>query len=106
VSILNVDQYEGCFVKSFGWYENEDCLYIAMEYLPSGELYKCLSDRSKLPEQEAQDITFQILEAISFMHVNDFAHRDLKPQVVPSSQNFWGPVTNPGTEHTREEKSA
>lgn len=84
--ILIDGQYEGCFVESFGWYETEDCLYIAMEYLPSGDLYKCLSDRSALSEQEAQDITFQILEAISFMHDNDFAHRDLKPQVVLSRQ--------------------
>lgn len=50
-----------------------------MEYLPDGDLQKYLS--SPLLENEGQLIVSQILEGLSFMHDNGFAHRDLKPAV-------------------------
>lgn len=50
-----------------------------MEYLPHGDLHKYLS--SPLPETEGQQIVFQILEGLQFMHEIGFAHRDLKPAV-------------------------
>ena len=50
-----------------------------MEYLPNGDLHRCLN--SPLPEKQGQDIVFQILEGLVFMHDNWFTHRDLKPAV-------------------------
>jgi serine/threonine protein kinase len=52
-----------------------------MEYLELGDLQHYLFQASPLPEQEAGEVTFQILEGLSFMHENQFAHRDLKPAV-------------------------
>jgi serine/threonine protein kinase len=68
-----------CFVKSFGWYENHESVFIAMEYFPLGDLQNYLS--LPLAEKEVQQITSQVLEGLSFMHDNGFAHRDLKPTV-------------------------
>ena len=68
-----------CFVKSFGWYESPGCVFIAMEYFPLGDLQNYLS--SPLPEKDTQQVTHQVLEGLSFMHDNGFAHRDLKPNV-------------------------
>jgi serine/threonine protein kinase len=79
-----------CFVKSFGWYENHESVFIAMEYFPFGDLQNYLS--LPLAEKEVQQITFQVLEGLSFMHDNGFAHRDLKPTVslgfYPHDHNF------------------
>lgn len=50
-----------------------------MEYLPNGDLHKYLT--SPLSEEAGQDIIFQILEGLQFMHNKGFAHRDLKPAV-------------------------
>ena len=63
-----------------------------MEYLPNGDLHKYLS--SPLPEKEARQIVFQILEGLQFMHDIGFAHRDLKPAVniairLPNNQNIY-----------------
>ena len=78
-TIADLVQYDGCFVKSFGWYENAEAVFIAMEYIPCGDLQKYMT--KPLPETEAQQITFQVLEGLALMHENGFAHRDLKPAV-------------------------
>jgi serine/threonine protein kinase len=66
-------------VKSFGWYENDVNIFIAMEYFCYGDLQNYLS--APISEGEVQEITFQVLEGLLFMHDNGFAHRDLKPNV-------------------------
>jgi calcium/calmodulin-dependent protein kinase I len=52
-----------------------------MEYCQLGDLQGYLSSAPPLPEIQAQEITFQILEGVHYMHENEFAHRDLKPKV-------------------------
>ena len=49
-------QYERCFVKSFGWYDSPEHLFIAMEYLELGDLKCYLDCNPPLPEREARDI--------------------------------------------------
>jgi len=62
-------------------------VFIAVEYFQHGDLHDYLSSAPPLPEVEAQQITSQILEGLSFMHDNAFAHRDLKPRVSPPSDS-------------------
>jgi calcium/calmodulin-dependent protein kinase I len=72
-------QYVHCFARSFGWYENENAIFITMEYFENGDLQKHM--RGRFPEFEVGQIASQILEGLSYMHDNGFAHRDLKPAV-------------------------
>ncbi|OAL46570.1 kinase-like protein [Pyrenochaeta sp. DS3sAY3a] len=73
-------KYNSCFVRSFGWFENDRHVFITMEYFPLGDLQDYLS--RPLPETEVQQIAFQIVEGLKFMHHNGFAHRDLKPSNI------------------------
>lgn len=50
-----------------------------MEYLEHGDLQKHLL--RPIGEKEAKEITKQLVEGITFMHSEGFAHRDLKPAV-------------------------
>ncbi|KAJ5371668.1 hypothetical protein N7517_003674 [Penicillium concentricum] len=76
-------KYDRCFVKSFGWYQTQTSLFIAMEYLELGDLHNyLLKKKQPLPELEAQCIMSQILEGLDLMHDNGFAHRDLKPKNI------------------------
>ncbi|KAF2233265.1 kinase-like protein [Viridothelium virens] len=93
-------KYEACFVKSFGWYDDPEAIYIALEYCPYGDLHRYLSRMSSLAVEEAQELTRQILEGLHDMHENGFAHRDLKPaNILIKSQPpeaWWVKLTDFG----------
>jgi serine/threonine protein kinase len=52
-----------------------------MEYLELGDLQRYLNERPPLSEKDAGQIASQVVEGLSFMHQNRYAHRDLKPAV-------------------------
>ena len=75
-----------------GWYDSPTNLYIAMEYLPVGDLQAYLSERTPLNEKEAREITHQTLEGLDHMHREGFAHRDVKPGnllIKSHSPDLW-----------------
>ncbi|KAJ0415354.1 kinase-like domain-containing protein [Aspergillus carlsbadensis] len=82
----------GCFVKSYGWYQTAESLFIAMEYLELGDLqtYLLRDEQPPLPECEAQDIVYQMLYGLREMHENNFVHRDLKLGVGSPPQAHRG----------------
>ena len=74
-------QHDALFVQLFGWYESDNYVHIAMEYINHGDLRNYLEvERS---ESEAKAITRQLLEGLVVIHQEGFAHRDLKPEVRP-----------------------
>jgi serine/threonine protein kinase len=74
-----LNQNEAHFVQLEGWFQNDTHLYIAMEYFELGDLQNCIDE--PVSEADAQNIMFQLNEAIYFMHGKGFTHRDLKPAV-------------------------
>ncbi|KAF2278167.1 kinase-like protein [Westerdykella ornata] len=99
-------RYRTYFVESYGWYESEDAVFIAMEFLPHGDLQKLLQLRSKLPEPDAQQIAFQVLEGLTYMHENGFAHRDLKPAnilIKEMGPHWWVKIADFGISKRAEE---
>lgn len=67
------------FVNFLGWFDDEEKVYIAMEYFQYGTLGEYISE--SLSEKDARIITLQLLEGLKIMHDEHFTHRDLKPQV-------------------------
>lgn len=82
------------FVKFKGWFETAEHVGIAMELFKEGDLQRYLDKHDKargeplLPEEQAKEITVQVLEGLVMMHHEGIVHRDLKPAV----SCFWPPL--------------
>ncbi|CZR58612.1 uncharacterized protein PAC_08504 [Phialocephala subalpina] len=82
------------FVDFLGWFKDQSDVFLAMEFIPLGDLETNIRNArsGRLPEIEAQEITEQILSGLEIMHTESFAHRDLKPQnilVVHGPPQWW-----------------
>ncbi|KAK4233381.1 hypothetical protein C8A03DRAFT_38916 [Achaetomium macrosporum] len=84
--------YHDWFVKSFGWYEWAESIYITMEYIERGDLSRFLD--KPFSEDDTREIASQVIKGLGYMHRYGYIHRDLKPQnllVVTSKppENKW-----------------
>ncbi|KAI6778104.1 uncharacterized protein J7T54_001524 [Emericellopsis cladophorae] len=73
------ERYAPYFVRTDGWFETAEHVFITLEYLPHGDLQHFMNDSPPFDEEAVRRITGQLLEGIAFMHDSGFAHRDLKP---------------------------
>lgn len=94
-------QYEYHFVKTYGWYENDRTLFIAMEYLDLGDLQSHLTKSGPFKEADTQFISNQILRGLEYMHERGFVHRDLKPsnlliKQMPPGRPWWVKISDFG----------
>ncbi|KAI0890143.1 kinase-like domain-containing protein [Annulohypoxylon maeteangense] len=104
ISKFSHNRYSHCFVRSDGWFENDESVFITMEYLEKGDLHKYLT--KPLPELEARAITSQVLEGLKFMHENGFVHRDLKPgniMVVTTGPEWFVKIADFGISKRRQQ---
>lgn len=66
-------------MEFWNWYENEESIFLAMEYFPLGTLGAFIE--KKINEDDTRSIAAQLLEGLHIMHSHGFTHRDLKPEV-------------------------
>jgi serine/threonine protein kinase len=62
----------------YGYFHDEEHLYLVIELLPDGSLQQ-VKKKKKLPESEAADIVKQVALGLKYMHQEYVIHRDLKP---------------------------
>lgn len=83
LTLTELKVYPKHFVQFFGWFESEEDMYFAMEYIKHGDLSKLINRNSTpIPESDVKSISRQILDGLKVMHDNDFCHRDLKPENI------------------------
>ncbi|XP_050232723.1 CDPK-related protein kinase-like isoform X2 [Mercurialis annua] len=81
VKILRTLGGHGNLVQFYDSFEDVDNVYIVMELCEGGELLdKILSRGGKYPEDDAKSVLVQILNVVSFCHLQGVVHRDLKPE--------------------------
>jgi eukaryotic-like serine/threonine-protein kinase len=69
-------------VRLHGSGEDRGWLWLAMEYLPDGDLATYVKRRGQLMEKDAIRIALQCAQALASLHAHGLVHRDFKPENV------------------------
>ena len=63
-------------------YENEENIFIILEYSNRGDLYKLIKKKKLTEEKICFNYFIQVLNAVLFLHENNLIHRDIKPENI------------------------
>lgn len=67
-------------LRMFGYFWDEKCIYIILEYAPGGELYKQLTARGCFSEPLTARYIHDLSIALNYCHTKHVIHRDIKPE--------------------------
>eukprot|EP01016_Furgasonia_blochmanni_P016812 TRINITY_DN1981_c0_g1_i3.p1 TRINITY_DN1981_c0_g1~~TRINITY_DN1981_c0_g1_i3.p1 ORF type:complete len:745 (-),score=241.93 TRINITY_DN1981_c0_g1_i3:84-2318(-) len=71
-------------IKLHTHFEDDDYIYLVLEYAQGGQLYEKLNQQfnKKLPEKLVAQYIREIVSALEYLHAKDIVHRDLKPENI------------------------
>jgi serine/threonine protein kinase len=69
-------------VKLVRLYESTENLYLVLEYVSGGELFKRILARKSFSEESASLFMKNLLETLSYIHSKNIVHRDIKPENI------------------------
>ncbi|XP_057781506.1 uncharacterized protein LOC130999850 [Salvia miltiorrhiza] len=76
-----------CIVKLYCSFQDEEYLYLIMEYLPGGDMMTLLMRKDTLTEDEARFYVGETVLAIESIHKHNYVHRDIKPDNLLLDRN-------------------
>lgn len=83
-------------VHDAGLDEEQGLYYLVMDYLPGGNLRDRLSERGRLPPDEAVRIVRQIAAALVTADLHGMVHRDIKPENIMFAADGSAKLTDLG----------
>ncbi|AOW06383.1 spindle assembly checkpoint kinase [Yarrowia lipolytica] len=69
-------------LRLFGHFHDKDRVYLILEYVVHGELYKLLRNQKRFTESTASSYIYQMSEALLYLHGKNIIHRDIKPENI------------------------
>ena len=87
INILKIAKHPN-IIQLYDVLENENYIYIIMEYCAGGDLFSYIEKRGfRLPETRAAEIIHKLSTAVFFLHEYGVVHRDLKPENILMTDN-------------------
>ncbi|XP_072955703.1 uncharacterized protein [Typha angustifolia] len=74
-------------VKLYCSFQDDEFLYLIMEYLPGGDMMTLLMRKDTLTEDEARFYVAETVLAIESIHKHNYIHRDIKPDNLLLDRN-------------------
>ncbi|TMW63105.1 hypothetical protein Poli38472_002046 [Pythium oligandrum] len=74
-------------LRLFGYFYDEACVYLILEYAPQGELFKVLSKQRHFSETMTAHYIAQVVDALEYLHSCNVIHRDIKPENLLMGSN-------------------
>ena len=79
--------YYAHIIKLYHYFEDNDNVYLILEYASQGSLFYLLREKRKFSESDAFIYFFQTCLGINYLHSKDIIHRDLKPENLLIDKN-------------------
>ncbi|XP_004497862.1 uncharacterized protein [Cicer arietinum] len=76
-----------CIVKLYCSFQDDENLYLIMEYLPGGDMMTLLMRKDTLTEDEARFYVGETVLAVESIHKHNYIHRDIKPDNLLLDRN-------------------
>lgn len=70
------------FSHSFWTFRNNSCIFLLFEYIPGGELFTFLRNKTRFKQTDAKFYASEIVLALEYLHERGIVYRDLKPENV------------------------
>ena len=86
-------------VRVRAWGEQDDMVYLAMDFVSGQELGRLVEQRPDLPPAMSLAMILQILNALAYIHQKGIIHRDLKPANILVRQDYAIALTDFGIAH-------
>lgn len=67
-------------VRMFGYFWDDEKIYLILEYCPGGELFKALQKAGSFSEERTARYIAQLAAALQHAHEKKVIHRDIKPE--------------------------
>jgi aurora kinase len=69
-------------LRLYGYFHDNARVYLILEYVIYGELYKYLKRKKRFNDITASHYVCQMAEALSYLHSKNIIHRDIKPENI------------------------
>ena len=66
-------------LKLYGVFDDEEHIYLLLEYMEEGTLYSQLKKKKTLKPSDVSTKLRDVIEGIAYLHSEQIAHRDIKP---------------------------
>ncbi|GLT39504.1 hypothetical protein SLA2020_136910 [Shorea laevis] len=67
-------------LRLYGWFHDNERIFLILEYAHGGELYKELRKNGYLSEKQAATYIASLTKALAYCHEKHVIHRDIKPE--------------------------